>query len=157
MPTQSAGILFYRYQDNELYLLLVHPGGPFWAKKDEGAWTIPKGEIAEGASPLDAAKREVKEETGIALHNEPLLKLTTVKQKAGKVIYAWACEKEIAAEQITSNTFEIEWPPKSGKHKSFAEIDKAAWFTIEEAKLKINTGQVPMIDELYKKLCTKKS
>lgn len=152
MPTQSAGILFFRYHKNELNIFLVHPGGPFWAKKDEGAWTIPKGEIGETESALDAAKREVKEETGITLKDELLIELTPIKQKAGKIIHAWACVKEIAKAHITSNEFEIEWPPKSGKKKSFPEIDKAEWFTTEEAKLKINPGQVSFIDELSSKL-----
>jgi len=151
MPVKSAGILFFRFLNNNLNVLLVHPGGPFWIKKDEGAWTIPKGEISGYEQPLDTAIREVEEETGIALEKQKLVELSPVKQKAGKIIYAWGCEKNLDAETITSNTFEIEWPPKSGKKKTFPEIDKAAWFTINEAKQKINPAQIAFIDELIEK------
>ena len=151
MSKKSAGILLYRFTNDLAEILLVHPGGPFWAKKDLGAWSIPKGEFEANENPLDAAKREVEEETGIKVQGE-FIELTPAKQKSGKVIYAWAQQKDINPEQIKSNNFEIEWPPKSGKKKSFPEIDKAAWFEVEDAKKKINAGQVPLITELETKL-----
>lgn len=147
MQKKSAGILLYRFHNNLPEVLLVHPGGPFWAKKDLGAWSIPKGEIEADENPLDAAKREVKEETGITVQGD-FIELTPVKQKSGKVIYVWAVQGNFNLEEIQSNTFEIEWPPKSGKKKAFPEIDKAAWFTMDVAKKKIIEGQVPLIKEL---------
>ena len=151
MKRKSAGILLYRYHNNTLEIFLVHPGGPFWAKKDLGAWSLPKGEFEEDENPLDSAKRELKEETGIKVMGN-FMELTPVKQKSGKVIYAWAAKGNFNAAEIKSNTFEIEWPSKSGKKKMFPEIDKGAWFTIAEAKKKVNEGQVPLIEELKIKL-----
>ena len=151
MVKKSAGILFYRFHKNLPEVLLVHPGGLFWSKKDQGAWSIPKGEFAEDESPLDAAKREVKEELGINASGN-FIELTPVKQKSGKVIYAWALESDFDTATIKSNLFEIEWPPNSGEKKSFPEVDKAAWLSIEEAKEKINLGQVQLIEELRKKV-----
>jgi len=151
MPKKSSGILIYTLQNNLLQVLLVHPGGPFWAKKDLGAWSIPKGEFDEDEDPLDAAKREVEEETGVKIDGD-FIELTPVKQKSGKIIYAWALHSNFDAEQIKSNTFEMEWPPKSGKKKAFPEIDKAAWFNADEAKEKIIEGQIPLISELEIKL-----
>jgi predicted NUDIX family NTP pyrophosphohydrolase len=151
MPKKSAGILLYRFHNNLPEILLVHPGGPFWAKKDAGAWSIPKGEFEENENPLDAAKREVEEETGIKVSGK-LIELTPVKQKSGKIIYAWAVQGDFDDAEIKSNTFEIEWPPKSGKKQSFPEVDKAGWFTMEEAKQKIVPGQAPLIEELRTKL-----
>lgn len=151
MCKKSAGILLYRLQNDDWEVLLVHPGGPFWAKKDLGAWSIPKGEFDENENPLDAAKREVEEETGIKVQGD-FIELTPVKQKNSKLIYAWALRGNFDAAQIKSNTFEIEWPPKSGKEKSFPEVDKAAWFNIEEAKKKITEGQLPLINEIETKL-----
>ena len=147
MPKTSAGILFYRFQKNKLQVLLVHPGGPFWVKKDNGAWTIPKGEVVDGEKLLETAIRETEEETSIKTGGE-FIALTPVKQKSGKIIYAWALQDDFDASAIKSNTFEMEWPPKSGKKKSFPEIDKAAWFDAEEARDKIIVGQVPFIIEL---------
>jgi len=144
---KSAGILLYRFYNNLKEVLLVHPGGPFWAKKDLGAWSIPKGEFEAGENPLDAAKRELEEETGIKAEGN-FIELTPVKQKSGKLVYAWALQKDIDPANIRSNSFEIEWPPKSGKKKSFPEIDKAAWFNIDEAGSKIIDGQAPLIYEL---------
>jgi len=129
----------------------VHPGGPFWIKKDAGAWTIPKGELNENEEPFDAAIREMKEETGIILKGS-FIELTPVKQKGGKLVYAWAKEKDVDLSDIKSNEFEIEWPPKSGKKRSFPEIDKAEWFDIKTAKEKMNAGQFPLIGELIIKL-----
>ena len=151
MSKKSAGILLYRTKNKIVEVLLVHPGGPFWIKKDAGAWTIPKGELNENEEPFDAAIREMKEETGIILKGN-YLELTPVKQKAGKLVYAWANEQDIDPSEIKSNEFEIEWPPKSGKKKSFHEIDKADWFDINTAKEKINPGQLPLIEELIIKL-----
>jgi predicted NUDIX family NTP pyrophosphohydrolase len=132
-------------------IFLVHPGGPFWAKKDMGAWSIPKGEFEDDESPLDAAIREMKEETGIKVSGT-FIELNPVKQKGGKVIYAWAIQMDFDPAQITSNSFELEWPPKSGKKKLFPEIDKAAWFNFDEVKIKIIEGQASLISELKYKL-----
>lgn len=147
MPKISAGILFYRIQKHEVEVLLVHPGGPFWKNKDAGAWTIPKGEIEKDEDPLQAAKREVSEETGITISTE-LLELTPVKQKSGKIIHAWATKTDFDTSSFKSNQFEMEWPPHSRIRKKFPEIDKAGWFSIAEAKKKINKGQIPLIEEL---------
>ena len=143
---QSAGILAYRMKD-EVQVFLVHPGGPFFTNKDAGSWTIPKGEFTEDEEPLTAAQREFLEETGHQLSGD-FLQLKSVKQKGGKVVHAWAVEQEIDELEIRSNSFEIEWPPKSKKFKSFPEVDKAGWFSVEEAKAKINPAQIPLIDEL---------
>jgi len=148
---QSSGILLYRFRNDLLEVLLVHPGGPFWAKKDEAAWSIPKGEFEPGEDPLDAAKREIVEETGLAVSGD-FLELTPVRQKSGKWVYAWALQKDVDAESITSNSFEMEWPPKSGQTKSFPEVDKAAWFSIPVAEKKIIGGQAPLLAELLTRL-----
>ena len=144
---KSAGILFYRFANQELQFFLVHPGGPFWAKKDEGSWSIPKGEIEENESPILAAIREVEEETGIKAAGD-FIELRAVKQKNGKIVQAWAQEKNIDAGQIQSNFFEMEWPPRSGIKKSFLEIDRAGWFNQVEAEGKIIPAQIPLIREL---------
>lgn len=148
---QSAGLLLYRRNKKKLEVLLVHPGGPFWKNKDAGAWSIPKGEFDGDEQALDAAKREFEEETGFCCSGE-FLELSPVKMKSGKSIYAWALDKDIDAAAIKSNTFEMEWPPKSGKQQSFPEIDKAKWFSPAEAKQKINAAQSAFIDELLKLL-----
>jgi predicted NUDIX family NTP pyrophosphohydrolase len=151
MPKTSAGILAYR-KKNELEVFLVHPGGPFYAKKDEGAWTIPKGEFVEGEDALDAARREFLEETGIAPNGE-LIALTPFKQKGGKMIFAWALDIDFDASSIRSNSFEMEWPPGSGKMKTFPEVDKGEWFTLEIAFSKILASQAVLLEEvraLYK-------
>ena len=151
MPKKSAGIILYRIQNDLLEILLVHPGGPFWAKKDDGAWTIPKGEFDDDEDPLDAAKREFEEETGQKVSGK-FIELSPVKQKSGKLIYAWAVKGEMDPATIKSNEFEIEWPPRSGKKKSFPEIDKAGWFNLKEAQKKIIEGQFVLIKELETKL-----
>jgi predicted NUDIX family NTP pyrophosphohydrolase len=151
MQKKSAGILLYRFKNNALQVLLVHPGGPFWAKKDLGAWSVPKGEFQETEKPLDAAKREMEEEAGIQAEGD-FIELMPVRQKSGKMIYVWALEKDIDPANINSNLFEMEWPPKSGIKKSFPEVDKAEWFTPEEARTKIVGGQVDFINELEHKL-----
>ena len=132
---QSAGLLLYRRNKNSLEVFLVHPGGPFWKNKDEGCWSIPKGEFDESEQPLMAAIREFNEETGKMVSGR-FLKLNPVKQKSGKKVFAWAIEKDIIPAEIISNKFEMEWPPRSGKLQSFPEIDKASWFLINEARKK---------------------
>ena len=144
---KSAGILLYRFREGVLQVLLAHPGGPFWAKKDAGAWTIPKGEIGDSEEPLAAARRELREETGLALEGE-FIALAPVRQKSGKWVHAWALEGDCDAAAIRSNTFSVEWPPRSGKQREFPEIDRAAWFTIPEAREKILAAQAAFLDEL---------
>ncbi len=126
---------------------LVHPGGPFWAKKDEGAWSLPKGEFGNDEDPLSAARRELLEETGFEPEGE-FISLSNSKQKSGKMIYAWAIQWDADPAAVKSNLFEIEWPPRSGKMKSFPEIDRAGWFAYEQATIKINSGQKIFIDRL---------
>lgn len=147
MTKPSAGILFYRLQKNNIQFFLVHPGGPYWARKDLGAWSIPKGEIMPGEQLLDAALRETEEETGIKAQEE-FTALTPVVQKNGKIVHAWAAYGNFEKLLNKSNDFEIEWPPKSGNKKLFPEIDKGEWFNSEEAKNKIIPGQIPLITEL---------
>jgi predicted NUDIX family NTP pyrophosphohydrolase len=147
MAKISAGILMYRKRDGQLQVLLVHPGSPLWAKKDQGAWSIPKGEIDPGEDPLSAAQREFEEETGVKIAGN-FIPLSSVKLKSGKVVQAWAVEGDCDPEAIRSNTFSMEWPPKSGMQQGFPEIDRAAWFGVGEAKEKINKGQAPLIEEL---------
>jgi predicted NUDIX family NTP pyrophosphohydrolase len=144
---KSAGILLYRLKNKALEVLLVHHGGPFWAKKDLASWSIPKGEFTEEENPLEAAKREFQEETGLDLTGD-FIELTPIKQKSGKLVYGWAVAGDIDPAQIKSNTFEMEWPPKSGKRQSFPEIDKGEWFSVPESKLKILEPQTALIDEL---------
>lgn len=151
MSNQSAGLLLYRKTDHQLQVFLVHPGGPFFKNKDQGAWSIPKGEFLDDEEPLAAAKREFEEETGQAIHGEFIL-LSPVRLKSGKKVYGWAIEGDIDHETIVSNLFEIEWPPRSGRKQSFPEIDRAAWFGVEEAKMKINAAQVGFIEELIAKI-----
>jgi predicted NUDIX family NTP pyrophosphohydrolase len=142
----SAGLLLYRRR-GELEIFLVHPGGPFWAKKDLGAWSLPKGEFEEGEEPLAAAKREFIEETGFSVEGE-FHRLEPLKQRGGKVVHAWAVEADCEASQIRSNLFSLEWPPKSGRMQQFPEVDRAAWFTIDEARRRILLSQVGFIDQL---------
>ena len=144
---QSAGILLYRRKTIVTEFLLVHPGGPFWKNKDLGAWSIPKGEFTDQENPLDAAKREFKEETGFDISGQFLV-LTPIKQQSGKWVHAWAIEKYIDAAAIKSNEFEMEWSPKSGLLKSFPEVDRAAWFSLDKAMLKINPSQSGFITQL---------
>jgi predicted NUDIX family NTP pyrophosphohydrolase len=149
---KSAGILLYRIKNKFPEFFLVHYGGPFWAKKDLGSWSIPKGETQENENPLDAALREFKEETGTLLKPEKIIELNPVKQKAGKIVMSWAVEGNVDPASIKSNEVEIEWPPKSGKKKFFPEIDKGEWFSEEVARQKINAAQVGLIDELISRL-----
>jgi predicted NUDIX family NTP pyrophosphohydrolase len=143
----SAGILLYKFENKQLWFFLVHPGGPFFIRKDEGWWTIPKGEPEENEDPLANALREFEEETGYLPSGE-FIKLSPVTQKGGKKVQCWAIQGDLDPEKVVCNTFEMEWPPKSGKMKSFPEIDKAAWFDLEQAKVKINLRQVALLEEL---------
>jgi predicted NUDIX family NTP pyrophosphohydrolase len=148
MSKTSAGIVAYRFHQNQLEVLLVHPGGPFFKNKDEGVWSIPKGEYDAGEDPKTVALREFEEETGNKITSEVLIQLTPVKLKSGKVITAWAVEADFENCYITSNIFELEWPPKSGKLQTFPEVDKAEWFSIEQAAVKLNPAQVSFVNEL---------
>jgi predicted NUDIX family NTP pyrophosphohydrolase len=147
MAKKSAGLLMFRRVSGGVEVFLVHPGGPFWARKDEGAWSIPKGEYAPGEDPLETAKREFQEETGFQASGE-FIPLRPLKQPSGKVISAWALEGDCDAASIRSNSFSMEWPPRSGKQQEFPEVDRAGWFTIPAAKEKILKGQAPFLDEL---------
>jgi predicted NUDIX family NTP pyrophosphohydrolase len=151
MPETSAGIMLYRRTGSGPEVLLVHPGGPFWAKKDDGAWTIPKGLYDTDEAPEAAARREFAEETGYEPSSE-LVPLGTFRQPSGKRIAAFACEDDFAAEALVSNTFEIEWPPRSGRRQSFPEIDRAGWFTPDAARVKLLRGQVAILEALLERL-----
>ena len=141
----------YRVRDNALQVFLVHPGGPFWAKKDLGAWSIPKGEYVEGEEPLDAARREFQEETGMAPMGE-FVALGVVKQSGGKLVTAWAFEGDCDPNELVSNTCKVEWPPRSGRTIEIPEVDRAAWFSLEEARERILKSQQPFVDLLIHKL-----
>ncbi|MEO9137208.1 MAG: NUDIX domain-containing protein [Casimicrobiaceae bacterium] len=145
--TQSAGVVMYRRRGADLEVLLVHPGGPFWARRDDGAWSIPKGEIDAAEAPGTAALREFTEETGHLLTGD-LTPLTPVAQSRNKLVHPFAVEGDLDAATVTSNTFMLEWPPRSGQLQSFPEIDRAAWFTLDEARRTIVTGQRAILDEL---------
>jgi len=147
----SAGILLYRRKNKHVEFFLVHPGGPFWKGKDKGAWSIPKGEFVEGEDPLTVAKREFKEETGQTINGD-FLELDTIQQKGGKKVFAWAVEGNADENNIVSNTFKQEWPYKSGKWITIPEVDKAAWFSVEEAKEKMNAAQVGFVEELVSRM-----
>lgn len=147
----SAGILLYRKQEGAIEVFLVHPGGPFWAKKDDGAWSIPKGEYSEGEDALTVAKREFQEETGCQVSGDGLA-LAPLKQPSGKVIAAWAVVGEIDPASIRSNTFSIEWPPKSGKLEEFPEVDRGMWCDLVTARKKLLPGQRPFLDQLQQLL-----
>ena len=147
MPRISAGLLMYRIHDGELQVLLAHPGGPFFKNKDEGAWSIPKGEVETGEELLETAMREFEEETGITPKG-PFIALTPIPQKGGKIVHAWAFEGNCDPSAIVSNTFTMEWPPKSGRQMQFFEIDRADFFDVAAAKRKIKAAQAPLIDEL---------
>jgi predicted NUDIX family NTP pyrophosphohydrolase len=149
--TSSAGLLLYRIRHAAIEVLLVHPGGPYWKTKDDGAWSIPKGEFSPAEDPLVAARREFFEETGVAIEGD-LRALKPIQQPGGKIVHAWAVEGDLDPTTIVSNTFEIEWPPRSGRLQSFPEIDRAAWFALPEATRKILRGQVPLLEELAQML-----
>lgn len=147
MPKTSAGLILFRKRNQKLEVLLVHPGGPFWSKKDHGAWFIPKGELAEGEEPLAGAKREFEEETALKPEGN-FLPLGTVKQKSGKTIHAWALAGDCDPDTLKSNTFTIEWPPKSGMMREFPEIDRAGFFTVAQAKAKMHPVEFPFLVRL---------
>lgn len=147
MPIISAGLLLYRKRGRSLQIFLVHPGGPLWSNKDAGVWSIPKGLVDQGENTLEAAKREFQEETGFTASGQ-FIPLRPVKLKSGKVIQAWAIENDCDPGLIKSNTFSMEWPPRSGRQQEFPEVDRAAWFDIEDAKQKINQRQVGFLEEL---------
>jgi len=147
MPKKSAGILVYRKTVKGYEVLLVHPGGPFWAKKDLNSWSIPKGEFEDDEEPIAAAKREFEEETGFKIEGE-FIEQPSVKQPSGKIIYSWAVKADIDASKVKSNLFKMEWPPRSGAFKEFPEIDRAEWFSFETAEQKIISGQIPILENL---------
>ena len=147
---RSAGLLLYRIAD-DLEVLLVHPGGPFWTNKDEGAWSIPKGEF-DDEDPLTAARREFAEELGVEPPDSTAIDLDEITQKAGKVVRAFAFEGDLDPAAIVSNTFEIEWPPRSGLRQEFPEVDRAEWFTADDARRKLNPAQVELVDRLAERL-----
>jgi len=151
MPRQSAGILLFRRAGGIVQFLLVHPGGPFWSKKDEGAWSIPKGLYEEPENAIDAARREFCEETGATIAAD-LAELGKFKQPGGKVISAWAAESDFDVADLRSNSFSLEWPPKSGKQTEFPEVDRAGWFSLTEAAAKITKGQLPILMKLATEL-----
>jgi len=147
----SAGLLMYRVKERGIEVFLVHPGGPFWAKKDLGAWSIPKGEPDPAEAPLNAAIREFEEETGIK-PSGAFAELAPIRQKAGKTVLAWAFEGDADPETVRSNSFPMEWPPRSGLWKEFPEVDRAAWFPLAEARQRINPGQVELLSQLERLL-----
>lgn len=146
MPRISAGLLMYRIQDGKLQVLLAHPGGPYFKNKDDGYWSIPKGEIEPGEDMLEAAKREFTEETGV-IPTGPFIELTPIKQKGGKIVHAWAFHGDCDPGAIVSNTFSIEWPPKTGREMKFPEIDRAEFFDVAAAGRKIKAPQMPLVEE----------
>ncbi len=147
----SAGILLYRTRKGTLEIFLVHPGGPYWRNKDVGAWSIPKGSLEEGDDELTAAKREFQEETGSPIDGD-FVELTPLKQPSGKIVHAWAVEGDIDAASVRSNTFPMEWPPRSGKMQEFPEVDRGAWFALELARQKILNAQRGFVDQLERRL-----
>ena len=145
---RSAGILLFRGGAQALEVLLVHPGGPFWARKDLGAWSIPKGEVDDGEDPRACALREFAEETGVRLPDGVLDDLGSVKLKSGKLVLGFAVAGDLDADAVQSNTFELEWPPRSGRTQAFPEVDRAEWFGLEQARAKLNPAQAELVDRL---------
>jgi predicted NUDIX family NTP pyrophosphohydrolase len=148
MPERSAGILLYRHGDDGLEVLLVHPGGPFFARRDAGAWSIPKGLYEESEEPLAAARREFAEELGSPCPDGPVVELGEIRQRNGKRVTAWAVEGDLDAGAIVSNSFTIEWPPRSGRSREFPEVDRAGWFGLDDAREKLLAAQAPLLDRL---------
>jgi predicted NUDIX family NTP pyrophosphohydrolase len=148
MPKRSAGLLLFKRAGAEARVFLVHPGGPFWKNKDDGAWSIPKGEYGESEEPLAVAKREYEEELGSAPPDGAYIPLGEARQPGGKIVTAWAIEGDFDPAHLKSNNFEIEWPPKSGRRASFPEVDRGAWFTLAEARVKLLSGQQAFLDRL---------
>ncbi len=153
MPRKSAGILLYRFQKDGVEVFLVHPGGPFWVNKDLGSWSVPKGEYNDDEDALKAAQREFQEETGLSIQGN-FIELGEVRQPSGKRVMVWALENDQEVENIRSNTFQLEWPPKSGKMQEFPEVDRGGWFSLPEARQKILKGQISFLDKLEEKIKT---
>lgn len=151
MPRESAGLLLFRRWAGAAEVFLVHPGGPFWAGKDDHAWSIPKGEFMAGEAPLAAARREFAEETSLSVDGD-FIALPPCKQPGGKIVHAFAVEGDCDAAAVKSNSFTLEWPPRSGRHQEFPEVDRAAWFPLAAARVKIHKGQTPLIDALERLL-----
>lgn len=152
MTVESAGLVLYRIRDGKTEVLLVHPGGPFWKRRDEGAWSIPKGEMGPGESRLDVARREFQEELGVPLPEGEVLPLGSVRQAGGKVVHAWAAPGDLDVSRVSSSTFAIEWPPRSGRTQEFPEVDKAAWFDLDAARRMILAAQGAFLDRLEAQL-----
>jgi predicted NUDIX family NTP pyrophosphohydrolase len=151
MPRKSAGILLYRFKKGGFEVFIVHPGGPFWVNKDLGSWSIPKGEYSDDEDALEAAKREFQEETGLSVSGN-FIELGEVRQPSGKLVWVWALESDLEVEGIKSNTFQMEWPPKSGNMNEFPEVDRGEWFSLTEARQKILKGQIPFLDILEQRI-----
>ncbi len=151
MGVYSSGVKLYRFVNGELQVMLIHPGGPFWAKKDEGVWSIPKGIVEAGEDPRDAAKREFQEETGFIVDGG-LIDLGEIKQPSRKIVRVFAVEQDIDISGIESNLFSLEWPPKSGNIHEFPEVDRGGWFDVHDARIKLQKGQVGFLDRLMEKL-----
>ena len=147
MARKSAGLLMYRRRAGQVEVFLIHSGGPFWVGKDNGAWSIPKGEFTDEEAPLDAARREFREETGFTASGS-FVALEPIKQAGGKIVHAWAVEGDCDAAAVKSNTFSMEWPPHSGRLAAFPEADRAGWFTFPQARVKILRSQQPLLDQL---------
>ena len=151
MAKRSAGLILYRRSGSSVEVFLVHPGGPFWAKKDLGAWSIPKGEYSDGEDPLAAARREFQEETGFTARGE-FVELGSVQQAGGKVVSAWALEGDCDPRKLQSTTFTMEWPPRSGRHIEVPEVDRGSWFSIAEARVRLLAAQGAFLDRLLQKI-----
>lgn len=148
MPKHSAGVLLYRGTGDDVEVLIVHPGGPFWARKDDGAWSIPKGEYTPDEQPWDAARREFAEELGVAVPAGPRVELGTVTQSGGKIVTAFAVHADLDVTEIRSNTFELEWPRGSGRVREYPEVDRVAWLPVGAARIKLLKSQLPFLDRL---------
>ena len=152
MNKKSAGIILYRFSNKLLEVLLVHPGGPFWAKKDKGVWSIPKGEFDEGENALEAAKREFEEELGSSVLSDAFIELAPVKSKSNKTVYCFAAKEDFNTDSVKSNLCSIEWPPRTGRRIEIPEVDRAEWFDIKTAKEKILPYQLPLVEEIEKRI-----
>ncbi len=154
MPAVSAGILLYRRDGDSVELLLVHPGGPYWARKDRGAWSVPKGQIEEGEDSRECALRELEEELGpaVEIERQTMIELGSIRQRGGKTVHCWAAAGEFDPGALDSNTFAMEWPPRSGQQAEFPEVDRAEWFAPEQARRKILRAQVPLIERALERL-----